>query len=178
MLTSRHYTRPSLENWKMNWKRRLNTIQNWKMTTKTLRMRGEEICLLVILYLLSFLSVLWSVALSIFCACRLEGEYCNELNVRFVYCRFSVYHCEFFFFRDSVTAQLQLALAKADSEQLARSISDEQLLDVEKAKTMLELQMKDMMQRHKAELTKKDNLISTVSTINRHLYSYPIRSPT
>ena len=69
-------------------------------------------------------------------------------------------------FSDSISAQLQLALAKADSEQLARSISDEQLLDVEKAKTMLELQMKDMMQRHKSEQSKKDNVIALLEDSN------------
>ena len=68
--------------------------------------------------------------------------------------------------RQSISAQLQLALAKADSEQLARSIADEQLLDVEKAKTMLELQMKDMLQRHKSELSKKDNVIASLEDSN------------
>ena len=60
-------------------------------------------------------------------------------------------------------AQMQLTLAKADSEQLARSIADEQLADVEKAKTMLELQMKEVMQRHKTDIKGKDISISTVS---------------
>uniref|UniRef100_K1QTL3 non-specific serine/threonine protein kinase n=1 Tax=Magallana gigas TaxID=29159 RepID=K1QTL3_MAGGI len=38
--------------------------------------------------------------------------------------------------KESFAAQLQLAMAKADSENLARSIAEEQLTDVEKEKTM------------------------------------------
>lgn len=58
--------------------------------------------------------------------------------------------------RESIAAQLQLAIAKADSEQLARSIAEEQLSDVEKEKTMKELELKEAMARHKAEMGKKD----------------------
>lgn len=61
--------------------------------------------------------------------------------------------------------QLQLALAKADSEQLARSIAEEQLSDVEKEKTMLELEIKELLSRHKSELSKKDHLITMVIAI-------------
>lgn len=64
--------------------------------------------------------------------------------------------------RDSIGAQLQLALAKADSEQLARSIAEEQLSDVEKEKTMLELELKEALSRHRDELNKKDILVTTV----------------
>ena len=64
--------------------------------------------------------------------------------------------------RDSLGTQLQLALAKADSEQLARQIAEEQLSDVEKEKTMLELEIKELMSRHKNELNKKEALISAV----------------
>ena len=60
-------------------------------------------------------------------------------------------------------AQLQLAVAKADSEQLARSIAEEQLSDVEKEKTMLELELKEAMSRLKNDITKKDMSISSVS---------------
>ncbi len=67
------------------------------------------------------------------------------------------------YFRDSIGAQLQLALAKADSEQLARSIAEEQLSDVEKEKTMLELELKEAMNRHRADLNKKDIAITTVN---------------
>ena len=36
--------------------------------------------------------------------------------------------------RDSLSAQLELALAKAESEELARSIAEEQISDLEKEK--------------------------------------------
>ncbi len=67
--------------------------------------------------------------------------------------------------RDSIGAQLQLALAKADSEQLARSIAEEQLSDVEKEKTMLELELKEALARHRDEVSKKDILVTTVSEL-------------
>ncbi|KAI0232790.1 hypothetical protein LSAT2_016895 [Lamellibrachia satsuma] len=73
--------------------------------------------------------------------------------------------------RDSIAAQLQLAVAKADSEQLARSIAEEQLSDVEKEKTMLELELKEAMSRLKSDITKKDMTISSVEDNNKKLVS-------
>lgn len=73
-------------------------------------------------------------------------------------------------FRDSLGGQLQLALAKADSEQLARTIAEEQLSDVEKEKTMLELEIKEILSRHKSEISKKDSVISMVSELNVNFY--------
>ena len=67
------------------------------------------------------------------------------------------------YYRDSLAGQLQLALAKADSEQLARTIAEEQLSDVEKEKTMLELEIKEILSRHKSDLGKKDGVITLVS---------------
>ncbi|CAL1536686.1 unnamed protein product [Lymnaea stagnalis] len=61
--------------------------------------------------------------------------------------------------KDSIGAQLQLALAKADSEQLARQIAEEQLSDVEKEKTMLELEIKELMSRQKNDSNKKESQI-------------------
>ena len=58
-------------------------------------------------------------------------------------------------------------MAKADSEQLARSIAEEQLSDVEKEKTMLELELKEAMSRLKSDISKKDMIVSSVS--DRHL---------
>ncbi|RUS78321.1 hypothetical protein EGW08_013925, partial [Elysia chlorotica] len=69
--------------------------------------------------------------------------------------------------KDSLGTQLQLALAKADSEQLARQIAEEQLSDVEKEKTMLELEIKELMSRHKNELNKKEALISALEDTKR-----------
>ena len=58
---------------------------------------------------------------------------------------------------------MQLALAKADSEQLARTIAEEQLSDVEKEKTMLELEIKEILSRHKSDIGKKEGVITLVS---------------
>jgi len=67
-----------------------------------------------------------------------------------------------YIYRDSVTAQLELALSKADSEQLARSIAEEQLSDLEKQKTVLELEIKELMSRQKSDSGKKENQITMV----------------
>lgn len=64
--------------------------------------------------------------------------------------------------RDSLAAQLEASLTKADSEQLARSIAEEQYSDLEKEKIMKELEIKDMMARHKQELSDKEATISSV----------------
>lgn len=66
-------------------------------------------------------------------------------------------------FRASLAQQLQLALAKAESEHIALSIAEEQLADVEKEKTVLKLEIKELVSRHKNELAKKDSIISSVS---------------
>lgn len=54
------------------------------------------------------------------------------------------------------------AQKKSDSEQLARGVAEDQLLQGEKEKTMLQLEMKDMMNRHKAESTRKEAAINSV----------------
>lgn len=69
--------------------------------------------------------------------------------------------------KESLGGQLQLALAKADSEQLARTIAEEQLSDVEKEKTMLELEIKEILSRHKSDLSKKDSVITMLEDAKR-----------
>lgn len=64
--------------------------------------------------------------------------------------------------RESLTTQLEASLTKADTEQLARSIAEEQYSDLEKEKIMKELEIKDMMARHKQELGDKEATISSV----------------
>ncbi|KAJ8333083.1 hypothetical protein SKAU_G00419790 [Synaphobranchus kaupii] len=71
--------------------------------------------------------------------------------------------------RDSLAAQLEITLTKADSEQLARSIAEEQYSDLEKEKIMKELEIKEMMARHKQELGEKDAIISLLEEANRTL---------
>lgn len=65
-----------------------------------------------------------------------------------------------------MAAQLEITLTKADSEQLARSIAEEQYSDLEKEKIMKELELKEMMARHRQELAEKDITIGSVSSIN------------
>ncbi|KAF5907784.1 rho-associated protein kinase 2-like isoform X2, partial [Clarias magur] len=71
--------------------------------------------------------------------------------------------------RDSLAEQLEASLTKADSEQLARSIAEEQFSDLEKEKIMKELEIKDMIARHRQELGDKDNTISSLEESNRTL---------
>uniref|UniRef100_A0A8C7YP49 Rho-associated protein kinase 2 n=1 Tax=Oryzias sinensis TaxID=183150 RepID=A0A8C7YP49_9TELE len=80
---------------------------------------------------------------------------------------------QFFYWsvRDSLAAQLEITLTKADSEQLARSIAEEQYSDLEKEKIMKELELKDMMARHCQELNEKDITISSLEEANRTLTS-------
>lgn len=61
--------------------------------------------------------------------------------------------------RDSLSPQLELALAKAESEELARSIAEEQIADLEKEKTMLELEVKDVNAKHRQDLLEKNHTI-------------------
>ncbi|CAM4690062.1 unnamed protein product [Leuciscus chuanchicus] len=71
--------------------------------------------------------------------------------------------------RDSLATKLEASLTKADSEQLARSIAEEQYSDLEKEKIMKELEIKDMIARHRQELCEKDNTISSLEESNRTL---------
>ncbi|XP_013871141.1 rho-associated protein kinase 2 [Austrofundulus limnaeus] len=71
--------------------------------------------------------------------------------------------------RDSLAAQLENSLTKADSEQLARSVIEEQFSLLEKEKIMKELELNDMMARHKQELSEKDSTISSLEESNRTL---------
>lgn len=79
--------------------------------------------------------------------------------------------------RDLMSRQLELALAKAESEELARSIVEEQFSELEKERTMLELEVKDLIARHKAELSDKSKMYSQVGSIIRACFfiylSYP-----
>ena len=61
-------------------------------------------------------------------------------------------------------------MAKADSEQLARTIAEEQLSDVEKEKTMLELEIKEILSRHKSDMNKKESVIAMVGLFLFHLF--------
>ncbi|XP_056336864.1 rho-associated protein kinase 2-like isoform X3 [Danio aesculapii] len=71
--------------------------------------------------------------------------------------------------RDSLASQLEVSLTKADSEQLARSIAEEQYSDLEKEKIMKELEIKDMIARHRQDLAEKDGTINSLEESNRTL---------
>lgn len=67
--------------------------------------------------------------------------------------------------RGSVTHQLQLALARADSEALARSIAEETVADLEKDKTIKELELKDLLAKHRSDLSGRDSTLNSVRLI-------------
>jgi predicted nucleic acid-binding Zn-ribbon protein len=75
------------------------------------------------------------------------------------------------FFRESLSAQLELTLTKADSEQLARSIAEEQYSDLEKEKTMIELEVKELIARHKSDMSDKTAQITQLEELNQQLTS-------
>lgn len=58
--------------------------------------------------------------------------------------------------RASLLLQLQIAIARADSEALARSIAEETVADLEKEKTIKELEIKDIVSKHRNELATKE----------------------
>nr|CAH0106470.1 unnamed protein product [Daphnia galeata] len=64
--------------------------------------------------------------------------------------------------RASITHQLQLSLARADSEALARAIAEETVAEMEKEKTMKELEIKDLVARHRAEIINKEVALNSL----------------
>lgn len=67
--------------------------------------------------------------------------------------------------RSSLTQQVQIAVARADSEALARSIAEETVTDLEKEKTIKELETKDIISKHRAEMSSKESMIISVSIL-------------
>lgn len=65
--------------------------------------------------------------------------------------------------RGSLTHQLQLALARADSEALARSVAEETVAELEKEKTMKELELKDLLVKHRTDQAGKEQTLNMVS---------------
>lgn len=63
--------------------------------------------------------------------------------------------------RISLKHQCQIALARADSEALARSIAEETIADLEKEKTMKELELKDLLAKHRNEMNAKEAALNT-----------------
>ncbi|EEB18276.1 Rho-associated protein kinase, putative [Pediculus humanus corporis] len=64
--------------------------------------------------------------------------------------------------RGSLTHQLQLALARADSEALARSVAEETVAELEKEKTMKELELKDLLVKHRTDQSNKEQTLNVL----------------
>uniref|UniRef100_A0A671QL39 non-specific serine/threonine protein kinase n=1 Tax=Sinocyclocheilus anshuiensis TaxID=1608454 RepID=A0A671QL39_9TELE len=89
-----------------------------------------------------------------------------SLYTKFLFIYKLVHVC---FCRDSLATQLEASLTKADAEELARTIAEEQYSELEKEKIMKELEIKDMIARHRQEISEKDNTISSLEESNRTL---------
>ncbi|XP_077300753.1 rho associated coiled-coil containing protein kinase isoform X2 [Arctopsyche grandis] len=64
--------------------------------------------------------------------------------------------------RTSLMHQLQIAITRGDSEALAKLIAEETVADLEKEKTMKELEYKDIMTKHRNDMTAKENAIQSL----------------
>ena len=71
--------------------------------------------------------------------------------------------CLFSVQRDSLSAQLDLTVTKAESEQLARALQEEQYFE-------LSQENKKSTSRHKQEVGEKESTITRVSKSNIFLY--------
>lgn len=69
-------------------------------------------------------------------------------------------HKEFEEERSSLVHQLQLSLARGDTEALARTIALEQIADLEKERTLKELEYKDEVAKHLQELNAKEQMLN------------------
>jgi len=64
--------------------------------------------------------------------------------------------------RDMLTQQLALTAARLDAELVTHEVLEGQVADLEKEKTLVELELKDALNRHKAELGRRDQTISNL----------------
>uniref|UniRef100_A0A182YCT2 non-specific serine/threonine protein kinase n=1 Tax=Anopheles stephensi TaxID=30069 RepID=A0A182YCT2_ANOST len=71
--------------------------------------------------------------------------------------------------RCNIMHQLQLANARADTEALARSIAEETVADLEKEKTMKELELKDLLTKHRNELMAKEAVVTSLKDVEAEL---------
>ncbi|XP_050529060.1 rho-associated protein kinase 1 isoform X3 [Daktulosphaira vitifoliae] len=71
--------------------------------------------------------------------------------------------------RGSLAHQLQIALARADSEALARSIAEETIADLEKEKTLRELELRDSQSRHRNDLESKEFTLNNLREAENEL---------
>lgn len=71
--------------------------------------------------------------------------------------------------KSSMFHQLQLAVARADSEALARSIAEETVADLEKEKTMKELELKDLIAKHRNDMSSRETQIQALRDTENEL---------
>uniref|UniRef100_A0A182JLX8 Rho-associated protein kinase let-502 n=1 Tax=Anopheles atroparvus TaxID=41427 RepID=A0A182JLX8_ANOAO len=71
--------------------------------------------------------------------------------------------------RGTILHQLQLANVRADTEALARSIALETVTDLEKEKTMKELELKDLLTKHRNEMMAKDAALASLKDVEAEL---------
>ncbi|XP_068208171.1 rho-associated protein kinase 2 isoform X1 [Palaemon carinicauda] len=71
--------------------------------------------------------------------------------------------------RTSLTHQLQLAVARADSETLARSIAEETVAELEKEKTVKELEIRDLLSKHESDMSEKESAYNEVKAREEEL---------
>ena len=64
--------------------------------------------------------------------------------------------------KSSLLHQLHIAIGRADSEALARSIAEETIADLEKEKTMKDLEFKDMRLKHQNEISVKEAALGSL----------------
>ncbi|XP_032593723.1 rho-associated protein kinase 1 isoform X4 [Drosophila grimshawi] len=72
--------------------------------------------------------------------------------------------------RISLKHQVQVAVARADSEALARSIAEETVADLEKEKTIKELELKDFIMKHRNEINAKEATLATLKETEADLH--------
>nr|XP_017036194.1 rho-associated protein kinase 1 isoform X2 [Drosophila kikkawai] len=72
--------------------------------------------------------------------------------------------------RVSLKHQVQVAVARADSEALARSIAEETVADLEKEKTIKELELKDFVMKHRNEINAKEATLATLKETETELH--------
>ncbi|BFG03011.1 rho-associated protein kinase 1 [Drosophila madeirensis] len=72
--------------------------------------------------------------------------------------------------RVSLKHQVQVAVARADSEALARSIAEETVADLEKEKTIKELELKDFIMKHRNEINAKEATLATLKEAETELH--------
>ncbi|XP_029640242.1 rho-associated protein kinase 2 isoform X1 [Octopus sinensis] len=68
---------------------------------------------------------------------------------------------------ERLNKNLKMATSKIESEQIARTVAEENLSDLEKEKTMLQLEIKELKTRHKAELSRKESVINVLEDSKR-----------